>query len=223
MDLFEKLFNMAGSLICHQLPSRTIHADGMALPVCARDTGIYLGIFTTTFYLLLMRRFKSEKPPDIFASLVMVLLMAPMIIDGFLSYTGIIETSNLRRLLTGAFFGLPIPFFLIPAAHFKVEGKNTSMVLKNRFELAAVYGMGLGLCYAVWNGIMPYVVFGLIFISSLLFILGRMSYTIYVRYGRLRKKAVYILTGVTTISVVLFLGFVSEFLLKPIKTMLLGN
>jgi len=32
-----------GSVVCHQLPARSFHMLGVALPVCARCTGIYLG------------------------------------------------------------------------------------------------------------------------------------------------------------------------------------
>jgi uncharacterized membrane protein len=31
-----------GSFVCHQLPERSFHIAGVALPVCARCTGIYL-------------------------------------------------------------------------------------------------------------------------------------------------------------------------------------
>jgi hypothetical protein len=33
----------AGSLICHQLPERSFHLQGIQLPVCARCLGIYGG------------------------------------------------------------------------------------------------------------------------------------------------------------------------------------
>jgi hypothetical protein len=32
-----------GHLICHQLPARSFHVWGAAMPVCARCTGIYVG------------------------------------------------------------------------------------------------------------------------------------------------------------------------------------
>jgi len=32
-----------GSVVCHQLPARSFHLWGVALPVCARCTGIYVG------------------------------------------------------------------------------------------------------------------------------------------------------------------------------------
>src|SRR5690349_9029633 len=32
-----------GSLVCHQRPERSFHAEGVQYPVCARCTGIYLG------------------------------------------------------------------------------------------------------------------------------------------------------------------------------------
>jgi uncharacterized membrane protein len=32
-----------GALICHQLPDRSFHVDGVQLPVCARCFGLYAG------------------------------------------------------------------------------------------------------------------------------------------------------------------------------------
>ena len=33
----------AGSFICHQIPERSFHLDGIQLPVCARCFGLYGG------------------------------------------------------------------------------------------------------------------------------------------------------------------------------------
>src|SRR3954465_3371364 len=39
-----------GHLICHQLPARSFHLSGAALPVCARCTGIYAGAAVTAAF-----------------------------------------------------------------------------------------------------------------------------------------------------------------------------
>jgi uncharacterized membrane protein len=41
-----------GHVICHQLPVRSFHLWGAALPVCARCTGIYAGAAVTALFVL---------------------------------------------------------------------------------------------------------------------------------------------------------------------------
>lgn len=214
---------MVGSLICHQLPSRSLYAGITALPVCARDTGIYAGIFTSVLFLLLTRRFRSDKPPGIAATVFMCILMLPMVLDGLLSYTGIISTNNTTRLLTGALFGLPIPLFLAPAAHFSVNGANGRKVLKNMAELIPVYLFLLVLCSLYLYGLIPYIIAGLIFISAFLFLLARLSYTVLVRLRRLRNVSLYAATFGATMCILVFLYMLSTFILQPIKAALLGG
>ena len=219
----EELFNLTGSLICHQLPARTLYAGNMLLPVCARDMGIYTGIFTGALFLLLFRRLNTQKPPGITVTVLMCVLMLPMILDGLLSYTGVIETNNTTRLFTGVFFGLPIPFFLVPAAHFKIHGTNERRVLKNSAELFLVYTAAVGICLLLWYGLLPYVITGLIFVSGFLFLLSRLTYTIFVRQGRFGQKVLYTATCCTTLSILILLFLISTYILQPLKIMLLGG
>ena len=223
MSILEKFFNLAGSLICHQLASRSLYADNVVLPVCARDTGIYAGIFTSAFLLLLLRRFKAQKPPGIAISVFMCILMLPMVMDGLLSYGGIIETNNIARLFTGALFGLPIPYFLVPAAHFSIYGVNSREVLKNAYELTLAYAVLIVLCMFLLKSLVPYTAAGLIFISGFLFLLSRLTYTILTRIGRCRQKMLYTVTFCTTLSILILLFLISTFILQPLKSILLGG
>jgi hypothetical protein len=49
-----------GHLICHQLPARSFHLWGAAMPVCARCTGIYLGASLAAVALTAARRVPAE-------------------------------------------------------------------------------------------------------------------------------------------------------------------
>ena len=212
-----------GSLICHQLPSRSLYADYIVLPVCARDTGIYAGIFTGALFLLLFRRLKAQRPPKTAVSVIMCVLMLPMVLDGILSYIGIIETNNITRLFTGAFFGLPIPFFLVPAAHFSIHGANDKAVLKNASELVLAYVAALILCLLLLKGLVPYTMAGLIFVSGFLFLLSRLTYTILVRMGRFRQRVLYAVTCGIILCILIFLFLISTFVLQPLKAILPGG
>lgn len=223
MNKLETFFYLVGSLICHQLPSRSLYAGNAILPVCARDTGIYAGIFTGALFLLLLRRLKAQKPPGNVISIFMCVLMLPMVMDGLLSYIGVIETNNITRLFTGVFFGLPIPFFLIPAAHFNIDGANDKKVLKNAAELVPVYAAAVILCILLLKGFLPYIAAGFIFVSGFLFLLSRISYTIFTMVGYFKQKVLYAVTFCSTLCILILLFLISTFLLQPLKTVLLGG
>ena len=191
------------------------------MPVCSRDTGIYAGIFTGALFLMLLRRLKAQKPPGMIISVLMCLFMLPMVMDGMLSYLGIIDTNNITRLFTGAFFGLPIPFFLVPAARFDACGTNAEAVLKNTAEIVLAYAATIILCFLLLKGLVPYVAAGLIFILGFLFLLSRISFTVLFRIGRFKRKMLYTVTGCTTLCIIITLYFISTYLLQPLKAILL--
>lgn len=217
----EEFFNRMGSLICHQLPSRTLSAGGNLLPVCARDMGIYAGIFISALFLMTLRRLRAQKPPGIASTVAMCVLMMPMVFDGVLSYTGVIETNNTARLFTGLLFGLPIPFLLIPAAHYSISGQNERPVLRHMLELPVIYVIGAILGLLLLKGLVPYDLAGLIYVFGLVFLLSRITYTILARMRRIQRKMLYALTVAGTLCVLTFLYLLSAYVLQPLKDILL--
>ncbi len=220
MNVIRDIFDLAGSLICHQLPERSLTAGGIVLPVCARDTGIYTGIMTAFVFLLLARRLKAQKPPALVVAIVMVVMMIPMMADGALSYTGFIETNNTTRLFTGLLFGLPIPFLLVPAANFRIHRHNECAVLKRWYELVTVCLAGAVLAVLLLNGLVPYIAAGLIFITGFLSLISRLAYTIFARAGVNGRPRLYGLTLLGTISVLTLLYIFSAFVLHPLRIFL---
>jgi uncharacterized membrane protein len=217
----EELFNRIGSLICHQLPSRTLSAGGRLLPVCARDMGIYTGIFVSALFLMALRRLRAQKPPGIALAVAMCALMLPMVFDGVLSYTGIIETNNTARLFTGLLFGLPIPFLLVPAAHYSVYGQNERPVLRSILELPVVYAIGSILCFMLLKSMVPYDLACLIYVFGFAFLLSRITYTILARMRRVKRNTLYVMTVAGTLCVLTFLYLLSAYVLQPLKVILL--
>ena len=221
MDIIISVLNLAGSLVCHQLPSRTIYAQGVPLPVCARDTGVYLGVFTGVLFILLFRRLQSDRQPSLPYAVVLCLLMLPMMVDGIGSYLGFYTTNNTARLFTGVLFGLPLPVFLIPAANFKIHGINKSRILRSPLELAALVVAGIIACIPVLQGRLPWVLPAAAIILSMIFIIGRIVFTIFSLARPGRRKKIYLKTAGATACVLFVMYIISNFILQPLKVILL--
>jgi len=103
------LFNFIGRLVCHQLPERTLWVGGHYLPVCARDTGAYLGLLFG-YFLLPLRRKEAYGPPNLWITLLMVV---PMIVDAGTQWIGLRTSTNELRLITGLFFGIALSPLLV--------------------------------------------------------------------------------------------------------------
>lgn len=91
-----KLMNYGSKLGCHQLSERSFFYKGFQFPLCARCTGIVIGeIFLAPLSLLFF-----ETP--YWVSIIFILIMA---IDGGLQYFNILQSNNIRRLITGILAG----------------------------------------------------------------------------------------------------------------------
>ncbi len=85
---------------CHQRVERTIMIFQKALPLCARCTGIYVGIFLSLYFTYTL----------VLPWYVVVLLALPLVIDGFLQKHAQILSNNTRRFLTGILFSVPFVY-----------------------------------------------------------------------------------------------------------------
>ena len=80
---------------CHGREDRSFYWKGRKFPICARCTGELIGIFGAIFL------FTSIATPVI----TCILLMIPMVIDGFLQLLTKYESNNFKRVVTGLLFG----------------------------------------------------------------------------------------------------------------------
>jgi uncharacterized membrane protein len=133
--LLHEILHFFGRAICHQLEERSLQVSGEALAVCARDTGIYIGIFSTLIYLHFSNRGKSITIPSIKKSFLLLLFLLPLMVDGLGSYTHLFESNNLRRLMTGIAFGFVLPYFIYPLLSKKSLDNKSEPVLKVRKDL----------------------------------------------------------------------------------------
>ena len=90
--------------LCHQLPSRSPHIDGVQLAVCHRCYGVYGGLPVAVVGFLLVGRWAPVLRRR--AGLVLVLALLPLSIDWLLGVLGLWHNTPLSRTATGAVFGL---------------------------------------------------------------------------------------------------------------------
>jgi uncharacterized membrane protein len=113
--VLQDLLTWLGYGLCHQLPERSFFGGGVQVPVCARDTGIYLG-FVIAFALIAVVH-RGERPrefPSVRVWIVMGVFLAAMGFDGISSYAGLRETTNSLRLITGIGVGFSAAAMVFP-------------------------------------------------------------------------------------------------------------
>ncbi len=103
-----------GYAVCHQLPKKSLFFGGRQLPLCARDTGIYLGALLTLAILFLIYRKNGKSYPSWKIMLLMGALILPAIVDGLTTYAGWRASSNQIRLGTGLLAGVGLAALLFP-------------------------------------------------------------------------------------------------------------
>ena len=80
---------------CHQMPDRSFFLRGKQFPVCARCTGAFIGyvIGGCIFPLLKVN------------GIICMALCLPMFLDWFVQRIGLLQSNNVRRLITGLMCG----------------------------------------------------------------------------------------------------------------------
>lgn len=89
---------------CHARPDRSFYFRGKQFPICARCTGELIGMIAGIPIVIF------QGCPQFVIVLVM---MIPLVFDGFLQRLTSYESGNIRRLITGILFGIALIFALI--------------------------------------------------------------------------------------------------------------
>jgi uncharacterized membrane protein len=113
--MLEIAMHWLGYGLCHQLADRTLSAGGVLLPVCARDTGIYIGFTVSLVVIALLGRGRRRSDPPaawLFGFAVAAVLLLAW--DGLTSYAGLRESTNLLRLVTGVGTGFALSLVVVP-------------------------------------------------------------------------------------------------------------
>jgi len=113
-----------GGGVCHQIPARSLQVAGTPLPLCARDTGTYLGLILALAVLLLRGRARAGLLPSWPLLIVLAGFFLAWGADGLNSYLELLglphlyEPHNALRLLTGTLQGMALLLVVWPVAAF---------------------------------------------------------------------------------------------------------
>lgn len=154
--MLEELLHAIGYGLCHQLPERSFFAGGYQLPVCARDTGIYLGFALGLLALgLLARRTKPTELPRWPVLALIGLFVAAMGFDGVTSYAGMRATTNDIRLLTGMLTGWGLSALTLPMFNSQIWTRpGSGRVPSGLRQVSAWLGM-LAVAFVVARWLLP--------------------------------------------------------------------
>lgn len=94
----------AGSVICHQIPERSVHLDGVQLPVCARCFGMYGGLAIGAVVWLATGGDRG-RPARWPVARWFAIAAVPTLVTVALETAGLVHSTNLVRLLAGAVLG----------------------------------------------------------------------------------------------------------------------
>lgn len=98
--------------VCHQLPGRSPHVDGVQLAVCHRCFGIYWGLpIAAVAYLAVKRQVRFGKR----GPWILGFALIPMLIDWGGDVLGVFSNTPGTRMATGLVFGLVAGLFLVLA------------------------------------------------------------------------------------------------------------
>lgn len=102
--IVERLLKIGKIPICNGISSRAFHIGEFCFLLCYRCTFVVLFFFISLFV--------TNKLKKTYPTVLMVAIMIPMVIDGGLQkFFGILST-NMRRSLTGALFGIGMGYWI---------------------------------------------------------------------------------------------------------------
>ncbi|GAC1674599.1 MAG: hypothetical protein PVS3B1_14840 [Ktedonobacteraceae bacterium] len=106
--------------VCAQLPTHSLYPGGERLPLCSRNTGIYLGFFLTVTTLYISGRGRAQRLPPWPISGALACGILAMAVDGTnsllldLGLPHLYFPHNLLRLATGMLTGLALATLVLP-------------------------------------------------------------------------------------------------------------
>ncbi|GAB4414128.1 MAG: hypothetical protein Kow00106_09120 [Anaerolineae bacterium] len=182
-----------GYAVCHRIAGRSFHTHDRPLPLCARCTGLYLGVWAGLIFFAARGRMRASRLPRPSLLATMLLLALSYALDGlnsFLSsferYTPPYPPHNTLRLLTGATFGTALITIVWPVVNSLLWRRPTPRApVRSWRELISLYALALG-CAALLLPDIPFLraVLGLISAGGVLFMFVLIGSVLFVGLAR---------------------------------------
>jgi len=167
MDFWDIIYKI-GFAICHQLSHRTPVISGLHLPLCARCTGIYLGVVCGYLYILIRGKWRSGDLPNPPYGFILAGFICLTFIDGFTTFLKLRPESEYLRVLTGLFTGSALPTFAYPLLIGEITDKTSDKPLMGSWIDLTVFIILLFIIFGIYCVSPP----GSFYIISILSIIG---------------------------------------------------
>lgn len=204
-----------GYSVCHRIEDRSFFIAGRQTPLCARCSGMYLGMLASLIYLLRFGRRTAFPPLKITVPLSVFFLAFG--VDGLNSFLqffpgapALYEPQNYFRLATGAGLGMLVPIFLVPVFHQTMWVDSIERPVLERWrQVLPLLGIVALTTLAVYSEI-PWLLYPLAVLSALTapIVLGMCYALIWVmiikmenRYTSYKQAWIPLLAGFTTAMV----------------------
>ena len=158
-DAFSTIARFLLGGVCHQLPDRCLQYEELALPLCARCTGTFLGAMIALLILWAMRQGRRSQLPTWRLGLILAVLVGLWGVDGVNSLAQLVlgapllyEPRNSLRLATGMGFGLTIGIVIYPIYHSAMWREVRDKPILDREWLVAVPLLAGTVCIAILLG-----------------------------------------------------------------------
>jgi uncharacterized membrane protein len=97
-------------IFCHGIPERCLLLWGVPMPICARCTAIYIGLFAGLIAFAAMPWMRENV-----LRIVMYAAVLPLAVDGITQLTHLRESTNALRFGTGIIAGLAFGMWVLSA------------------------------------------------------------------------------------------------------------
>lgn len=184
--MFDRLMEIVGFSVCHQLEARSLVFGYTVTPICARCAGIYTGFVVAAVILFLMFRKKQSELPPLYIMVILAVFFLTTMIDGLASYLGLYETNNIVRFSSGTLCGAAIISVLYPVFNFQYYKKSEKtrifarpiqflafcLILAAFIVITLIQPAWLGSFYYYFSGISVILTFFFVSLTMMLLIPG---------------------------------------------------